>query len=205
MADHIHRYIAPADPAAPTLLLLHGTGGNEDDLIPLGQVLAPGAGLLSPRGNTLEHGMPRFFKRLAEGVFDLDDLRERTEELAGFIAGAGERYGFDPARMIAVGFSNGANIAASLLFRRPGLLRGAALLRPMVPFQPESAPNLEGTSVLVIGGRIDRIVPAANTAQLARMLEAFGADVEVAWIAAGHGLTSQDVEITRKWLAGVGA
>jgi predicted esterase len=205
MADHIHRYIAPADPAAPTLLLLHGTGGNEDDLIPLGQVLAPGAGLLSPRGNTLEHGMPRFFKRLAEGVFDLADLRERTEELAGFIAGAGERYGFDPARMIAVGFSNGANIAASLLFRRPGLLRGAALLRPMVPFQPESAPNLEGTSVLVIGGRIDRIVPAANTAQLARMLEAFGADVEVAWIAAGHGLTSQDVEITRKWLAGVGA
>jgi predicted esterase len=204
MPDLVHRYVPPSDPGRPSLLLLHGTGGNEDDLLPLGQALDPGAGLLSPRGATLEHGLPRFFRRLAEGVFDLDDLRERTEELADFITRAGERYGFDPSRTIAVGYSNGANIAGSLLFRHPGLLRGAVLLRPMVPYEPDPAPNLEGTSVLVIGGRIDPVVPAANTTRLARMLETFGAVVEMEWVAGGHGLTRRDVDITRQWLMDLG-
>jgi predicted esterase len=196
----IHRYVPPADADRPSLLLLHGTGGNEDDLIPLAQMLAPGAGMLSPRGNTLENGMPRFFKRLAEGIFDLEDLAERTEELAAFIVDAGERYGFDPFRTTAVGYSNGANIAASLLFRRPGLLGGAVLFRAMVPYEPATPPKLEGTSVLLVGGQMDPIVPRANTSRLASMLSTFGATVQMEWVRAAHGLTSEDVDLARQWL-----
>ncbi len=162
----VHHYQPGAAPGAPTLLLLHGTGGNEQDLLPLAPELMPEAGVLSPRGKVLEHGMPRFFRRLAEGVFDLDDLRLRTAELADFLTAAAEHYHFDPARVIAVGFSNGANMAGSLLLLRPGALHGAVLFRAMVPLVPDPLPPLPRTPVLVSSGRADPIVPAAETERL---------------------------------------
>ena len=152
--DFIHRYIPGTDPSAPVLLMLHGTGGNEDDLLPLGRELAPGATLLSPRGQVLENGMPRFFRRLAEGVFDIDDLRARTASLAEFLEAAATRYGFETSRVVAVGFSNGANIAASLLVLNPGLLGGAVLFRAMVPLVPEAVTVTARTPVLLSNGRM---------------------------------------------------
>lgn len=160
-----HRFVRGADPASPPLLLLHGTGGNEDDLLPLGWAIAPGATMLSPRGAVMENGMPRFFRRLAEGVFDEADLRHRTSELAGFIQGAREQYGI--AAPVAVGFSNGANIAAALLMLNPGVLQGAVLLRAMAPFRRPPAAVLPGTPVLLLSGFSDPVVPAANAAGLA--------------------------------------
>ena len=193
----------PADPArsdAPTLLLLHGTGGTEEDLVPLGSMLAPGAGLLSPRGKVLEGRMPRFFRRLAEGVFDVQDLVARTHELAGFVERATAAYDLDPTRITALGFSNGANIGASLLLLHPRLLRGAALLRPMVPLDPEPRPNLEGTPVLLAAGQHDPLIAPEETRRLAALLERMGADVSVAWSPGGHGLVPGDIETTRAWL-----
>jgi len=204
----VHRYLPPlgeAGPAAPTLLLLHGTGGDENDLISVGRALAPGAALLSPRGKVLERGMPRFFKRLAEGVFDVPDLVARTHELAAFVRAAATHYGFDPGGVVAVGFSNGANIAASLLLLHPGLLRDAVLFRPMVPFEPDAPPDLRGTGILVAAGRQDPIVPPPNTEQLAALLTEAGADVTLAWQPSGHDLTMDDVEAARRWLEGRGS
>ena len=203
----IHRFV-PATAAAPgtTLLLLHGTGGDEDNLVSLGRQLLPGAALLSPRGKVLEHGAPRFFRRLAEGVFDQEDLATRTEELGGFIAEATRVYGLDPASIVAVGFSNGANIAASLLLRRPGVLRGAVLLSPMVPFEPDPLPVLAGTSVFIGAGRTDPLVPVANAERLAELLRRAGAEVAVHWEPGGHSITSGEVDAAREWLQGsVGA
>jgi len=154
-----HRFETGTDPLAPTLLLLHGTGGDENDLISLGQTIAPGSSLLSPRGKILENGMPRFFRRLAEGVFDLDDLAQRTSELARFLEAAANKYGFPLDRLIAVGFSNGANIAASLLLSFPQTLAAAIFIRAMVPFVPDTLPGLEGKSVLLLSGQLDPIVP----------------------------------------------
>ena len=185
----------------PTLLLLHGTGGNEDDLIPLGRALLPDANLLSPRGKVLENGMPRFFRRLAEGVFDLDDLRFRTNELANFLAAAPSAWGIDPAQIIAVGFSNGANIAASLLLLRPETLAGAILLRAMVPLEPELPPDLRGKPILMAEGRFDPIVPEENAERLAVIFRSAGADVTLRWRDAGHNLTRDDVDDAREWLA----
>src|SRR5690606_6783393 len=139
------------------LLLLHGTGGDESDLLPLGRTILPGAGMLSPRGKVLECGAPRFFRRLAEGVLDQEDLAQRTDELGRFATAAAEAYGFRPDGVVAVGFSNGANIASSLLLRQPGILRGAILLSPMVPFEPELLPDLAGTFVFIGAGRRDPI------------------------------------------------
>ena len=183
-----------------TLLLLHGTGGDEHDLLALGRELAPGASLLSPRGNVLEGAMPRFFKRLAEGVFDLADLERRTKELAAFVREAAESYGFDVDRVTAVGFSNGANIAASILLRDPGLLKRAVLFRAMVPFEPEQPLRLEGTSVYIGAGRLDPIIPQANVERLAAILRDGGAAVTLDWQPAGHGLTKADVDNARSWL-----
>jgi predicted esterase len=199
-----HRFI-PAEPGAPpiTLLLLHGTGGDENDLLGLGRLLVPGAALLSPRGKVLEHGMPRFFRRLAEGVFDLDDLNARTHELADFVADAARRYGFDPGRVIAVGFSNGANIAASMLLLRSQTLMGALLFRAMVPFVPETPPNLAGTPVFIAAGTSDPIVPREQPEQLAAMLRAAGAAVHLHWEPAGHGLTQDDLRAAQAWLTEV--
>ncbi|SHI73055.1 phospholipase/carboxylesterase [Roseomonas rosea] len=200
VTDLIHRFEPAADATLPPLLLLHGTGADENDLIPLGRMVAPGAALLSPRGTVLENGMPRFFRRLAEGVFDEEDLRQRTDELAGFIHQAQAEYGI--AAPVALGFSNGANIAASLLLRHPGLLRGAALLRAMVPFRETPPARLEGTKVLLLSGTADPIVPAANSAALAAILGDAGATVAHHPLPLGHGLSQMDVALTREWLAG---
>ena len=195
-----YRYTPPAPDQTRTLLLLHGTGGDEDALLPLGRALAPGAGLLSPRGQVLEHGMPRFFRRLAEGVFDLEDLVFRTEELARFIAAAAALPHFDPANLIAVGYSNGANIAAALLLLHPGTLAGAALLRPMVPLEPPTPPDLAGLPVLIAAGRRDRMVPPAQSEALAALLRSYGAAVTMHWQEADHALANQELVVTRDWL-----
>jgi predicted esterase len=169
--DFIHHFVpAPASPAVRTLLLLHGTGGNENDMIPLGRELDPTAALLSPRGRILEHGMPRFFRRLAEGVFDEEDLIRRTHELADFVDAAAGRYTFDAKSMIAVGYSNGANIAAALLLLRPEVLSAAILFRAMVPLAPASLPDLAQARVLIASGEHDPIVPVENARRLAAML-----------------------------------
>jgi phospholipase/carboxylesterase/glyoxalase family protein len=197
----VHRYVPARRADAPTLLLLHGTGGDETDLLPLGEVLAPGAGLLSPRGQVREHGMPRFFRRLTEGVFDLDDLRFRTHELASFVAAAAAAYGFDPRRVIAVGYSNGANIAASLLLTHPGVLSGAVLFHAQVPLEPQEAPTLSGVPVFLTGGRADPIVRPAETERLAALLREAGADVTLRWQPNGHTLSPQELDEARRWLA----
>jgi predicted esterase len=199
--DFIHRYVPAHRADAPTLLLLHGTGGDETDLLSLGEMLVPEAGLLSPRGRVLEHGMPRFFRRLTEGVFDLDDLRFRTHELASFVAAAAAAYGFDPRRVIAVGYSNGANIAASLLLTHPGVLSGAVLFHAQVPLEPQEAPNLSGVRVFLTGGRADPIVRPAETERLAALLREAGADVTLRWKPNGHILSPQEVDEARRWLA----
>ncbi len=194
----IHRFVPATQEGLPPLLLLHGTGGDENDLLPIGQQVAPGAALLSPRGKVLEHGMPRFFRRLAEGVFDLDDLKMRTQELAGFIAAARAAYGLTAP--VALGFSNGANIAASLLLTQPGVLSGAALIRAMLPFEPADLPDLNDTPVLLLSGAADPMVPAASHARLAAVLGEAGAAVTHTVVPAGHGLTHQDLALTAQWL-----
>ena len=200
----VHRYIPPTAGAelvgSTTLLLLHGTGGDEDDLLPLGQALLPGAGMLSPRGKVLERGAPRFFRRIAEGVFDQEDLARRTAELAEFILAAAKTYELDRDGIVAVGFSNGANIAASLLLRRPGLLGGAVLLSPMVPFEPEGSPALTGTSVFIGAGRADPIAPPAQAERLAELLRQAGASVTLRWEPAGHAVTKSEIDAARAWI-----
>jgi predicted esterase len=199
----VHRFKAATDPdAGPALLLLHGTGGNENDLIPLGWELAPGAALLSPRGKVLEQGMPRFFRRLAEGVFDLDDLRARTAELASFVRAAEEAYGLPAGGTVAAGYSNGANIAAALLLLHPGTLAGAVLFRAMVPLEPDPLPDLGGAPVHLSAGRADTMVPGAETERLAGLLGRAGASVTLDWRDAGHGLVREDVAAASTWLRG---
>ncbi|HZC04377.1 MAG TPA: alpha/beta hydrolase [Ktedonobacterales bacterium] len=200
----VHRYIAPTPGAVDedvTLLLLHGTGGDENDLLDLGRLLAPGAGLLSPRGKVREHGMPRFFRRLAEGVFDLDDLRARAHELAEFVAQAAMTYGFDPTKVVAVGFSNGANIATGVMLLRPETLAGAVLFHAQVTLEPEAALDLSGKRILLSAGRADPLVPQAETERLATMLRQRGASVEQRWQPGGHGLTQQEALAAQEWLA----
>src|SRR2546421_4386693 len=177
------------DKSERTLLLLHGTGGNERDLLPIGRELDPSASLLSPRGKVLENGMPRFFRRLSEGVFDLEDLKKRTHELADFVIAAAEHYKIDIKNLIAVGYSNGANIAASMLLLRPETLAATILFRAMVPLIPESQPELSSVRVWIGAGSIDPIVPASETKQLAELLRSAGADVTIRFFRGGHGLT----------------
>ncbi|MBL8978035.1 MAG: alpha/beta hydrolase [Gemmatimonadetes bacterium] len=200
MTDFMHQYLPGT--SGETLFLLHGTGGNEQSLLPLGRALAPAAGLLAVRGRVLEGSMPRFFRRLAEGVFDQADLARRTTELAEFLREAAERYRFPPERVTAVGFSNGANIAASILLREPGLLRRALLLRAMVPFEPEMIPDLSGTAVRIGSGRYDPIVPVANAERLATIFRAGGAAVDLDWREAGPELAPGEVEDAARWIGG---
>lgn len=197
----IYSFVEPAasEPKV-TLLLLHGTGGDEEDLIPLGRHLFPGAALLSPRGRVLEHGMPRFFRRLAEGVFDRRDLKLQTDELAGFIAAAAQKYALDAREIVAVGYSNGANIAASLLLSHSRALAGAVLFRPMVPFEPEQVPDLNGVPILIVAARRDQIVAPQQTSELARIFTNAGARVTTHWHAGGHELGPGDVEAAKDWL-----
>lgn len=201
MTDFVHVFRPPANSGAPILLLLHGTGGNEHDLVPLADVLLPGAGILSPRGKVLERGMPRFFRRLAEGVFDIEDLKLRTAELADFITEAAARYAFSTRDVTAVGFSNGANIAGALLLLRPDALGAAVLFRAMVPLIPDTLPELPATPVLISNGKVDPLVSAEETEQLAALLRSAGADVAVSWQNSGHELTDRDVVTAREWLA----
>lgn len=196
----IHRWVPAAGGDPVTLLLLHGTGGDENDLLQVGAMLRPGAAILSPRGKVLEHGMPRFFRRLAEGVFDQEDLVARTHELAAWIRAAMAEHGRDAEKVVAVGFSNGANIAASLLLLHPGLLRGAVLWRAMVPFEPAAAPDLAGTAVFLGEGTQDPLIPPALGERLAEILRDGGADVELRWQPGGHALTRPDVDAAARWL-----
>lgn len=193
----VHRFV-PATGDRPPLLMLHGTGGDEDDLVPLGTALAPGAALLSPRGQVRENGMPRFFRRLAEGVFDVEDLAVRTDELAGFLAKAREAYGI--GKPVAVGFSNGANIAWSLLLRHPQALAGAVLMRAMMPFRPRPAGRLDGVPVLLLSGSADAMSPPKQRDDLAEVLRGAGADLTHHVLPAGHGLTQEDVDLAAAWL-----
>jgi phospholipase/carboxylesterase len=197
----LHRYEPAVRSGAPALLLLHGTGGNEDDLLPLGRMIAPGAALLSPRGKVLEHGMPRFFRRLSEGVFDEADVRARALELSDFIAAARDRYGL-PAP-IALGYSNGANIAAALLYLKPEMLGGAILLRAMVPLAGGPEARLDGKPVLLLSGSMDPIIPAANSGRLATALEGAGAAVTHRTLPSGHELSQADIGAARSWLTAI--
>ena len=199
--DFVHRFVPAAKRTdAETLLLLHGTGGDENDLLPLGRLLSPNANLLSPRGRALENGMPRFFRRLAEGVLDVPDLVAQTEALAKFVSDAAAAYGFDPARVTAAGFSNGANIAGAMLLLHSGVLKAAVLLHPMVPLVPETLPSLAGTPVFIGAGRQDPLVPVAETERLAALLRSAGAKVTTNWQPGGHVLTREESESAAFWL-----
>jgi phospholipase/carboxylesterase len=197
----VHRFY-PGESGA-TLLLLHGTGGSEDDLVPLGRELASGTAVLSPRGKVSEYGAARFFRRLAEGVFDHEDLVFRTDELAEFVEAASKEYGFDPLKLVGVGYSNGANIAASLMLLHPGLLRAAVLFRAMVPFEPEEPVALSGMPVFLAAGRMDRMIPPQNTERLAEILTEAGADLDLRWRDTGHPLTYEEVAEAKEWLSGI--
>jgi phospholipase/carboxylesterase len=196
--DFIHEFVPGTSDR--TLLLLHGTGGNERDLIPLGRELDPNASLLSPRGKILENGMPRFFRRLAEGVFDLEDLKTRTNELADFVTAAARHYKLATDHIVGVGYSNGANISASMLLLRPEIMHAAILFRAMVPLVPENLPNLSSVRVWIGAGSQDPIIPTSETQRLAELLRSAGADVTIRFFNAGHGLTSSEVEMTGQWL-----
>jgi predicted esterase len=197
----VHRFF-PGE-SGVTVLLLHGTGGDENDLVPLGRELAPSAAILSPRGKVSEYGAARFFRRLAEGVFDHEDLVFRTHELAGFVEAAAKEYGFDLSKLVAAGYSNGANIAASLMLLHPGLLRAAVLFRAMVPFEPEVAPDLSGMPVFLAAGRMDRMIPPKNTERLAEILREAGAELDLRWHNTGHPLTYEEAAEAKEWLSGV--
>jgi phospholipase/carboxylesterase len=195
----IHRYEPARAHGRPPVLLLHGTGGDENDLVPLGARIAPGSALLSPRGKVREDGMPRFFRRLAEGVFDLDDLKARAHELGDFVEQARAAYALD--RPIAIGFSNGANIATALMLLRPGALAGAVLLRGTVPFVPDEPVDLRGAPVLILAGAADPLVPSDRRAALAELLTQAGAEVTATLVEAGHSLTPQDIALASRWFA----
>jgi phospholipase/carboxylesterase len=192
-----HRFIPATAENRPPILLLHGTGGDENDLLPLGQMVSAGSALLSPRGKVLENGMPRFFRRFAEGVFDEADVTARANELADFVGEARAAYGLQAP--MALGFSNGANIAAALMLLRPEVLAGAALLRAMVPLSAPPAADLSGKRVLILSGSADPIVPAENAGRLAAMLAHAGAEVDHRTLPVGHGLSQADVNLTRAW------
>ncbi|MDR6999857.1 alpha/beta hydrolase [Neobacillus niacini] len=194
-----HIFNKGQDPTKPTFLLLHGTGGNELDLLPLAGRIDEEASVLSVRGNVLENGMPRFFRRLAEGVFDEKDLVFRTKELNEFLDKAAEKYGFDRDNIIAIGYSNGANIAASLLFHYQNALKGAILHHPMVPRKGIDLPDLSGKNVFIAAGTNDPICSPMESAELESLLKNANAKVELHWENRGHQLTAQEVEAAASW------
>jgi len=197
----VHNFVPAEKPRLPTLLLLHGTGGDERDLLPLGRELWPGAALLGVRGKVLENGMPRFFRRFAEGVFDVEDLKSRTEELAQFIDTASQRYEFSKKGLIAVGYSNGANIAARLILLHPHYMAAAVLFRAMVPYVPDVIRDFSHLSVLIGAGRLDPIVPSGQIEELAAIFESGGAEVTISWRQGGHELGEDDVRAAKTWLS----
>jgi phospholipase/carboxylesterase len=183
-----------------TLLLLHGTGGSEEDMLPIGQQIAPEAAILSPLGKVLENGMPRFFRRLAEGVFDTEDLKYRTNELASFAKDASKAYGFDKHHIIAVGYSNGANIASSILLLRPEILSAAILFRTMVPLVPSVLPDLTNKYIFMSSGLYDPIVPTQEAERLFGLFKRAGAKVSLSWQDSGHELIMEEVQKVKEWL-----
>ena len=198
----IHRFLPAEDSASgETLVVLHGTGGDENDLIGIGQAIAPGAAILSPRGNVLENGAPRFFRRLAEGVFDPKEVRSRAEELARFIRAAVITYRLDPTRVFALGYSNGANVASTVMFVEPGILQGAILFRPMLVYEPTEKKDLSGSAVFVSAGRMDPIVPTASVERLVKLFELAHAEVTLKWQLVGHNLVPSEVGEAANWLA----
>ena len=198
----IHRFVPAEDPASgETLIVLHGTGGDENDLIGIGQAIAPGAAILSPRGNVLENGAPRFFKRLAEGVFDPKEVRARAEELGRFIRAAVITYRLDPARVFALGYSNGANVASTMMFVEPGILQGTILFRPMLVYEPTEKNDLGGSAVFISAGRMDPIVPESSVERLVELFESLHAEVTLKWQLGGHNLVPSEVREAADWLA----
>ncbi|MGQ7884121.1 alpha/beta hydrolase [Paenibacillus sp. WC2504] len=194
-----HIFQQGTDVTAPVLVLLHGTGGTERDLLPLAQAISPASSVLSIRGNVLENGMPRFFRRLAEGIFDEEDLIFRTKELNDFLDEAAVEHGFDRRNMVAIGYSNGANIAGSLLFHYPDALRGAILHHPMVPRRGIQLPDLTDTPVFIGAGRNDPICSPEETEELQKLLGEAGGEIEVHWENAGHQLTRSEVDAAGTW------
>jgi predicted esterase len=198
----IHRFLPAEDSAnGETLVVLHGTGGDENDLIGIGQAIAPGAAILSPRGNVLENGAPRFFRRLAEGVFDPKEVRSRAEELARFIRAAVITYRLDPTRVFALGYSNGANVASTVMFVEPGILQGAILFRPMLVYEPTEKKDLSGSAVFISAGRMDPIVPTTSVERLVELFELAHAEVTLKWQLVGHNLVPSEVSEAANWLA----
>ena len=201
----VHKFIpseGSKDQNSVTLLLLHGTGGDETDLIPIARMLdITNASILSPRGKVIENGMPRYFRRLSEGIFDIEDLKFRTNELAEFVQNASKTYAFNLNRIVAIGYSNGANIAASVLLLRPEILSNAILFRPMIPLVPNTLPKLSSKRVLISAGSHDPIVASYQTKDLFDLLEKVGAKVSIQWQNSGHELTQRDIVAARKWLS----
>lgn len=198
----IHRFVPAEDSGSgETLIVLHGTGGDENDLIGIGRAVAPGAAIVSPRGNVLENGAPRFFRRLAEGVFDPKEVRSRAEELARFIRAAVITYRLDPARVFALGYSNGANVASTVMFVEPGILQGAILFRPMLVYEPTEKNDLSGSAVFISAGRMDPIVPTASVERLVELFESAHSEVTLKWQLVGHNLVPSEVSEAADWLA----
>ena len=198
----IHRFVPAEDSGSgETLIVLHGTGGDENDLIGIGRAVAPGAAVVSPRGNVLENGAPRFFRRLAEGVFDPKEVRSRVEELARFIRAAVITYRLDPARVFALGYSNGANVASTVMFVEPGILQGAILFRPMLVYEPTEKNDLSGSAVFISAGRMDPIVPTASVERLVELFESAHSEVTLKWQLVGHNLVPSEVSEAADWLA----
>ncbi|WP_339188853.1 MULTISPECIES: alpha/beta hydrolase [unclassified Paenibacillus] len=198
----IHVFRKGKDITKPTLVLFHGTGGNEQDLLPLAEMLSPDSSVLGIRGNVLENGMPRFFRRLAEGVFDEADLVFRTHEIKRFLDEAAEKYGFDANNLVAVGYSNGANIAGSLLFHYKDIFRAAVLLHPMVPLRNVELPSLEGVSIFIGAGTNDPLITSTETQELEGILQKAGAEVTTHWGNQGHRLSMAEAEAAKDWLQG---
>jgi phospholipase/carboxylesterase len=195
----IHKFIPGKNPRKPTLLLLHGTGGNENDLLPVAQLIDPEANVLSVRGEVIEQGMPRFFRRIAPGVFDEQDLMYRTTQLHEFVDKASKQYEFDRDDVIAVGYSNGANIAASMALHIPQSLKGAVLMHPMLPRKVDVIPDLSHMDILITAGNNDPIVPKISTEDLYQALHTHRADVSVAWFRFGHKISSDEMQVIIKW------
>lgn len=203
LPDFRHVYVPPEPTAGDgeTIVAFHGTGGNENDLIPVVRQVSPSAAIISPRGKVLENGMPRFFSRLTEGVFDENDVRRNAQALSDFLTVAARRYGRTGNNLIALGYSNGANMAAAIMLLRREVFSGAILFRPMMPLKMKDFPDLTCRSVLITTGRFDRVIPSAETQRLVRALKRTGASVEVVDVDAGHELTASDIEAARAWLA----
>ncbi len=198
--DFVHRYVRGDGVTSRVLLLLHGTGGDESSLLTLGREFDPHATMLSPRGKVLENGAPRFFRRFAEGVFDEEDVVRRANELADFVAAAANHYGFHPADVTAIGYSNGANIAAAMMLLRPETFSAALMLRAMVPLSAAADTDLTGKRALISAGESDPIVPAESAQRLAELLKMRGADVSLVVQQAGHGLVQADLIAAKQWL-----